>query len=114
MRKNTELLTEKIANDYYKRAKKISNTCLDIGERRELRIELQERCGVTEIEAINILNGFHTKDYIAKYQRLEKGIYIDRKTVEDNEPEEKIRELTDKNYDDWLLQRLIELQGEKE
>lgn len=34
---------------------------------RELGIDLQDKYGVTELEAINILNGIHVKDYIHKY-----------------------------------------------
>ncbi len=41
----------------------------DIGERRQLRQDLQERCGITELEAINILNGFHIDTYCIKYLR---------------------------------------------
>lgn len=36
---------------------------------RELRQELQRRCGLSELQAINILNGFHVKDYIAIKER---------------------------------------------
>ena len=55
-----ELLTREIAYTYRDRAKALPyNGMQDIGERRALRIELQERCGVTELEAINIINGFH-------------------------------------------------------
>jgi hypothetical protein len=39
----------------------------DIGERRRLRQELQERCGTTELEAVNILNGYHIDVYCMKY-----------------------------------------------
>ena len=63
-----ELLTEDIAREYRDRAAKLPyNGMQDIGERRRLRLELQERCGVTELEAINILNGFHIDVYCAKY-----------------------------------------------
>lgn len=63
-----ELLTHDIACAYRDRAKALPyNGMQDIGERRALRIELQERCGVTELEAINILNGFHIDIYCMKY-----------------------------------------------
>ena len=63
-----ELLTEDIAREYRDRAAKLPyNGMQDIGERRRLRLELQERCGITELEAINILNGFHTDVYCMKY-----------------------------------------------
>lgn len=63
-----ELLTRKIAYAYRDRAKALPyNGMQDIGERRALRIELQARCGITELEAINIINGFHIDTYCMKY-----------------------------------------------
>jgi hypothetical protein len=63
-----ELLTREIAYTYRDRAKALPyNGMQDIGERRALRIELQERCGITELEAINIINGFHIDIYCMKY-----------------------------------------------
>ena len=35
-----------------------------IGERRKLREELQARCNLTELQAVNIINGFHIPDYV--------------------------------------------------
>lgn len=32
-----------------------------------MRQELQERCGTTELEAVNILNGYHIDVYCMKY-----------------------------------------------
>ncbi len=64
-----EWLTTEIANEYTQRAKKLSNgSSEDTGDRRRLRQELQERCGITEIEAINILQGMHVQTYISKYE----------------------------------------------
>ena len=63
-----ELLTESIAYEYRDRAAKLPyNGMQDIGERRRLRQELQERCGTTELEAVNILNGYHIDAYCMKY-----------------------------------------------
>lgn len=63
-----ELLTRDIARTYQNRAKALPyNGMQDTGERRALRIELQERCGVTELEAVNIINGFHIDIYCMKY-----------------------------------------------
>lgn len=63
-----ELLTESIAYEYRDRATKLPyNGMQDIGERRRLRQELQERCGTTELEAVNILNGYHIDVYCMKY-----------------------------------------------
>lgn len=68
-----ELLTHDIAYAYRDRAKTLPhNGMQDIGERRELRRELQERCSLTELEAINIINGFHIDTYCMKYLRKER------------------------------------------
>lgn len=65
-----ELLTRAIVEEYRKRAKALPDTAgQDIGERRELRIELQNRCGITELQAVNILNGFHADSYIVSEYR---------------------------------------------
>ncbi|MCB5384258.1 hypothetical protein LIQ25_17695 [Blautia glucerasea] len=65
-----ELLTAEIVADFRHRAAELlDNGNQDIGARRKLRQELQERCGLSELQAINILNGFHVKDYIATKER---------------------------------------------
>lgn len=61
----SELLTVEIVNEYRILAKNLQeNGKQDVGERRKLRQELQRRCGLTELQAINILNGFHVRDYL--------------------------------------------------
>lgn len=61
-------MTESIAYEYRDRAAKLPyNGMQDIGERRRLRQELQERCGTTELEAVNILNGYYIDVYCMKY-----------------------------------------------
>lgn len=61
-----EFLTAEIVKEYRTRAKNLpENGGQDIGERRILRRELQKRCGLTELQAIYILNGVHAEDYIA-------------------------------------------------
>lgn len=63
-----ELLTHEIAYTYRDRAEALPyNGMQDTGARRALRIELQERYGVTELEAVNIINGFHIDSYCMKY-----------------------------------------------
>ena len=63
-----ELLTVNIAKAYRDRAKALPYTgTQDRGKRRELRQDLQQRCGVTELEAINSINGIHIQDYCRKY-----------------------------------------------
>lgn len=66
-----EFLTKQIAKEYERRASRLPpNGLQDIGERRELRTELQKRCGLLEIEAVNIINGYYADIYIAKYEML--------------------------------------------
>lgn len=63
-----ELLTYEIACAYRERAKALPyNGMQDTGERRILRMELQARCAITELEAVNIINGFHIDVYCKKY-----------------------------------------------
>lgn len=71
-----ELLTKKIAIEYRDKARLLSENGLqDIGARRALRVELQSRCNLTELAAVNIINGYHIGDYVAlenRKERLEK------------------------------------------
>lgn len=48
-----------------------------IGKVREIGEELQHEYGVTELEAINILNDKNVKDYLNKYYRIQHKIPID-------------------------------------
>ena len=67
-----ELLTRKIANEYRDRARLLPpNGLQDIGDRRKLRIELQNRCNLTELQAVNIINGYHIYDYVKIEERKE-------------------------------------------
>lgn len=72
VRGTPEVLTRKIANEYKDRAKLLpSNGLQDIGARRKLRMELQARCNLTEVAAINIINGYHIGDYVALAEKRE-------------------------------------------
>ncbi len=72
-----EWLTEYDAKEYCEKARVLSSLdSQDIGARRELRIELQEQFGLTQVEAINILNGCHIDDYVTKYDHI-KNIFIE-------------------------------------
>ena len=65
-----ELLTREIVNEYRERLADLPDNCnQDIGERRKLRKELQLRCGLTEVQAINVINGHHMRDVIAICER---------------------------------------------
>ena len=60
-----ETLTKKICIEYFDRMEQMPKLGFqNIGPRRELRIELQERCGIPEIAALNICNGHYWDDYI--------------------------------------------------
>lgn len=66
-----EWLTKEVCEEYQALAKKAnSNDPQDIEKRRELRFELQSKYGLTEIEAVNILNGNNVTDYLNKYSRI--------------------------------------------
>ena len=57
-----------------------------------------KECNVTEIEAINILNGFHISDYVKKYELISesKVLSVDaNKRKENRELLMKIAELED-------------------
>jgi hypothetical protein len=65
-------LTAEAVAEYQKRARRVSTIGdQDIGARRALRKEFQEKYGLLEIEAINILNGFHGAFYVEKYRRIQ-------------------------------------------
>lgn len=63
---NAEWLTLEICQVYRRRALELG-TVNDTGARRDLRIELQKKCDLTEVEAINILDGKHITEYVRKY-----------------------------------------------
>ena len=49
------------------------------GKMYELMLELMEEYGVTQLEATNILNGYHVADYVSKYYRIQNLIPLDIK-----------------------------------
>jgi len=84
-----EPLSKEICKQFQERAKQISN-CADVGAFRELRIELQNRCGVTEIQAINILNGRHVSEYINQYRMAQESLSLNK---------------VDREYIEWLEEK---------
>lgn len=48
-----------------------------IGKVREIGEELQRKYGVTELEAINIMNEKHVSDYLNKYYRIQHKIPLE-------------------------------------
>lgn len=66
-----EWLTKEICLKYKEEAQSINEfDSQDVRKHKELRMELQERYGLTQIEAINILNGNNIADYVNKYNRV--------------------------------------------
>lgn len=64
-----EPLTIEIAESYRQKAINLNKSNSQYtGELRTLGKELASRCGITELQAINILNGNHIKDYVQIYQ----------------------------------------------
>ncbi len=59
-----------IAREYCKKAKGKS-----LDEFFTLRNELEREYGVTELEATNILNGYHISDYVKKYEDYSNDIF---------------------------------------
>lgn len=73
------LLDWKIAQDFHRQAMKTPEYPLDCGRMTGLKKELVELCGVTELEAFNILCGRNTGDYINKYTGRAEGKQINVK-----------------------------------
>ena len=60
-----ELLTRQMAVEYRNRAR-----CLPDNGRQDIG-ELQARCNITELAAVNIINGYHISDYVMLEERKE-------------------------------------------
>lgn len=66
-------LTIEICNEYSLKGKSLGNGAAVVGERKKLVNELQQRYGISELWAINVVNGHGIKDYIAvQLPRLKK------------------------------------------
>ena len=61
------VLDERIVKVFHRSAKKTKEYPHDYGEMRRLRMELQHLCGITELEALNVLTYRNTADYICRY-----------------------------------------------
>lgn len=73
------LLDITIAEEFHKQALKTPEYPLDYGNMHKLKKELMDLCGVTELEAINILCGRNVRDYISKYTGRFEGREIEIK-----------------------------------
>ena len=66
-----EWLTQEVCDQYRLEAEQINEfDPQDVRRHREMRLELQQKYGLTEVEAINILNGNNISDYLLKYRRI--------------------------------------------
>ncbi len=66
-----EWLTDEACVEYRNRALKVSSPGMqDVDGRRRIRMELQEKYDLTEMESINIINGERTLDYVARYKLI--------------------------------------------
>ena len=64
-------LTYEEACEYRDKAAKLDNNGRqDVGAFRTLRKEFQAAYGLTELEAVNILNGYNIEDYVQKYYNI--------------------------------------------
>ena len=73
-------LTWETAKIYRKRACELQSSTGEMkGKMYELMLELMEEYGVTQLEATNILNGYHVADYVSKYYRIQNLIPLDIK-----------------------------------
>jgi len=81
--------TKEVADEYLERAKQLGDSQNDVGSRRLLRMELQQKYGLLEVEALNVLNGYHIQEYVEKYKRIkeQKPTEIIRRSKDDEEPE---------------------------
>ena len=81
--------TKEVGDEYFERAKSLGESPNDVGARRILRMELQQKYGLLEVEALNVLNGYHIQEYVEKYKRIQKRTptEIIRRSKDDEEPE---------------------------
>lgn len=75
-----EWITRETVEHYQKKASTLENNSMeDTGGKRALRMELQEKYDLLEVEAINLLNGYHVQDILRKYERIQNIIPLDVK-----------------------------------
>ena len=71
MRDISLVLDKQIAKEFHKCAERTKEYPLDVGEMRKLRMELEDLCGITPLEALNVLTYRNVRDYIWKYNTAE-------------------------------------------
>ena len=72
-RAGAEWLTRDLCEYYRAKVKEISDHSTGDPGFNTLCKELKERCDLTETQAINILNGYHIKEYVAFHEKLQAG-----------------------------------------
>lgn len=78
--KGKKWLTEEVVAEIQRKARGLEGTDEQItGERKKLCQELMKEYGVLELEAVNIISGNGTKDYVNKYHRIRNQIPLDIK-----------------------------------
>lgn len=66
-RSDAEWLTYDICMYYIEKARDIKERSISDSRFNNLCHELMQRCDITEVQAINIINGFHVNEYVAIY-----------------------------------------------
>ncbi len=93
MEKGFEWLSEEICREYINRAKALPpNNGLDTGPWRDLRIELQKRCNLSEVQAYNIIH----EEYVHMYDILSGRIPMPEAMKNKLEKEEKKKSMAEK------------------
>ena len=73
------LLDKRIAKEFHRCAEQTQEYPNDYGEMKRLRVELQKLCGITELEALNVLIDRNVTDYISKYNGWFRGCFLEDK-----------------------------------
>ena len=74
-----EWLSIEAAKDYREKASSLDDsTGMLIGERRRLVMEMVKRFDITEVEALNIMNGGSILDVVNRYNRIRDLIPLDK------------------------------------
>lgn len=78
--KGKNWLTEEVVEEIQRKVRELEGTDNQIiGEKKKLCQKLMKEYGVLELEAVNIISGNRTKDYVNKYQRIKNQIPLDIK-----------------------------------
>ena len=104
-RKDAEWLTYDTCAYYMDKAKAIPDKSMSNSTFRSLCYELKERCDITELQAINILNGYFISEYVSIYERMRNPENIKYKSDDKREYLEWLARQEDKHngLDDYIL-----------